>query len=80
MLQNKRQNFHHSKLPNVGDIVTIPWFPTHTYTGKFIVESFNLCDSADYHHSYGIHLVNLALLADRDVKYTVSGYYCEVIA
>jgi hypothetical protein len=81
MLNNKRQNFHHSKLPELGAIVTLDSLRSVSpdYSGKWIVESFNLCDSPNYSYSVGIHLVNLALLRDRDIKRTVSGFYCEAI-
>lgn len=76
MLKSVRQNFHHSKMPNIGDIVTIPNISHLTFSGcKAIVTSFNLCDSPDYRFSYGIHLVNVELLRDRDIKYTIAGYY-----
>jgi hypothetical protein len=80
MLNNKRQNYHHSKLPEPGDIVSLDSLKriSPDYSGKWIVESFNLCDNV-YNYSVGIHLVNLALLRDRDVKRTVSGFYCDVI-
>lgn len=82
MLENKRQNFHHSELPNMGEIVTLESLKSISpdYAGKWIVVSFNLCDNPSYSYSVGIHLVNLALLADRDITRTVSGFYCEVIA
>lgn len=77
MLKNERQNFHHSKMPNVGDIVTIPEFLTAlTFSGcKAIVTNVGLCDSANYHYSYGIHLVNVELLRDRNIKYTIAGHW-----
>ena len=74
MLDNKRQNFHHSILPKLGEIVTLP--DLHK-PGKWIVESFNLCDSANYRYSIGIHLVNLAAIRDRRIKTTVSGFWCK---
>jgi hypothetical protein len=80
MLNNKRQNFHHSKLPNLGDIVEIHDKPLGfgSRYRKFIVESFNLCDNA-LPYSIGIHTVNLAALNNRNEKFTVSGFYCEVV-
>lgn len=72
MLKNKRQNFHHSKLPNLGDIVDTP---LRELPGKWIVTSFNLCDNV-LPYSVGIHLVNLELLSDRNIQKTVSGFYC----
>lgn len=79
MLTSTRQNVHHSKLPPLGAIVTVrtrPLAPGHRFR-RYIVESFNLCDSADYRYSRGIHLVNLRAL-DRQERVTVAGHWCEV--
>jgi hypothetical protein len=78
MLDNKRQNYHHSKLPELGTIVTLPNLSNHGYTGKWIVESFNLCDNV-LPYSVGIHLVNVRSLRDRNVLATVSGFYCQEV-
>lgn len=81
MLNNKRQNFHHSKLPNLGDIVIVKTHPLgmgQTYK-RFIVESFNLCDNV-LPYSIGIHMVNLSSLHNRNEKYTVAGQLCEVVS
>lgn len=80
MLDNKRQNYHHSKLPKLGAIVEVrirPLQQNERYE-KFIVESFNLCDNA-LPWSIGIHLVNLVSLRDRRVRVTVSGFYCQEV-
>jgi hypothetical protein len=81
MLKNNRQNFHHSKLPQIGDIVEVHTHPLRQGNryAKFIVESFNLTDSADYRYSIGIHCVNIANLANRNECYTVAGHWCEVV-
>jgi hypothetical protein len=80
MLNNKRQNFHRSQLPPLGAIVEV--HDRELGYGrryrKFIVESFNLCDNV-LPYSIGIHLVNISALDNRNEKYTVSGFYCEVI-
>lgn len=73
---NTRQNFHHSKLPRLGAIVTLPELKNHGFTGKWIVESFNLCDNV-LPYSVGIHTVNIASLANRNIVKTVSGFYCH---
>jgi hypothetical protein len=78
MLDNKRQNFHHSKLPSLGDIVILPGLHNVGYTGKWIVESFNLCDNI-LPYSIGIHTANLVSLRDRNIRTTVSGFHCEVV-
>ena len=80
MLQNKRQNYHHSHMPNPGEIVELPQLSRHMLDrdGKYIVESFNLTDSADYHYSKGIHCVNLRRLRDGQ-QITVAGQWCDVL-
>lgn len=82
MLNNKRQNYHHSKLPSLGDIVELPGLLRNglpeDYAGKWIVESFPLTDSPDYHYSYGVHTVNLRRLSDSK-KINVSGIWCDVL-
>lgn len=84
MLNNKRQNYHHSKLPNIGDIIKVQIdnknhpLATKKRFQNWIVTSFNLCDNV-LTYSYGIHLVNLELLRDRNIKLTCSGFYCEII-
>lgn len=81
MLSSTRQNFHHSKLPALGAIVAISRELCHSrphLAGKWIVESFPLCDNIRP-WSIGIHTVNLAQLGRRAVKVTVSGFYCEEV-
>jgi len=76
MLTTTRQNFHHSKLPAAGAVGYIVGLQRAEFKGKWIVESFPLTDSPDYHYSYGIHTVNLRRLADnRQCK--VSGFYFQ---
>jgi len=79
MLSNTRQNFHHSKLPKPGAIVTVnmgPFVRINTKR-KWIVESFPLCNNA-LPYSFGIHTVNLRAL-DNGKRATISGFYCEEI-
>jgi len=73
-------NTHHSKLPNLGEIVVVKISeiaPGYRYR-KFIVESFPLSDSPDQRYSRGIHTVNLKAL-DNGERVRVSGFYCEPI-
>ena len=85
MLNNKQQNYHHSKLPNLGDIVKVNihsrdfMLANKKRWQNWIVVSFNLNDNVSP-YSVGIHLVNLELLRDRNVKFTCSGFYCEVVS
>lgn len=72
MLKNKRQNFHHSKLPELGTIVHNP---VPSLQGKWIVTSFGVCDNV-LPYSIGIHLVTVESLANRNVQATISGFYC----
>ena len=78
-------NIHHSKLPSLGSIVTMPGLGWVTrpkprngrYTfRRFIVESFPLCDSADSRYSRGIHTVNVRSLDDGRL-FNVAGHWCE---
>ena len=73
MLSCKRQNFHHSKMPKLGDIVTLPKNLGYG-NRKFIVKSFPLCDNVRP-FSIGIHTVNLEALDNRQ-EIRVSGFYC----
>lgn len=79
---NTRQNYHHSKLPALGTIGYHPSTrntPRHFWKcaelkGKWIVESYNLCDNV-LPYSRGIHLVNIRSLANPEIVDTVSGFY-----
>lgn len=66
MLNNKRQNFHHSHLPNLGEIGNIVGLSTVNPKRKCIVESFPLNDSADPRYSVGIHTINVRFLDNQD--------------
>lgn len=71
MLKSIRQNYHHSKLPKLGEIVTIP---IGKYSGcKAIVTAFNLCDNC-LPYSVGIHLVHVELLKDKS-QLTIAGNF-----
>jgi len=81
MLKNKRQNFHHSKLPKIGAIITVNIRPlkSNETARKFIVTSYPLNDSADPKYSLGIHTVNIEALDNRNESHVVSGHHCETI-
>ena len=74
MLTGCRQNFHHSKLPQPGEmgylITGHDRFGNPCYQGgrrrKCIVESFPLTDSPDYRYSIGIHTVTVRFLDNQE--------------
>ena len=68
MLTGRRQNFHHSKLPQPGEMGYVITGHDH-YGGRrrvCIVESFPLTDSPDYRYSIGIHTVNVRFLDNQE--------------
>lgn len=82
-----RANIHHSTLPRLGAIVTLPGLHWTTkfrprngrYTfRRFIVEAFPLCDSADARYSWGIHCVYLRAL-DNGARVKVAGHWCQEV-
>ena len=74
MLTGRRQNFHHSKLPEPGEMGYIVTghdrFGSPCYHGGrrrvCVVESFPLTDSPDYHYSIGIHTVTVRFLGNQE--------------
>jgi hypothetical protein len=80
MLTGRRQNFHHSKLPQPGEMGYIVtgqdrFGGPRYYCGrrrKCIVESFPLTDSPDYRYSIGIHTVTVRFL-DNQERWRCSG-------
>lgn len=80
---NTRQNFHHSKLPTLGAvgylIAKVDRYrgAVPLIEGKFIVESFPLCDNVRP-WSVGIHTVNVRRLSD-GARFNVSGFYFDQI-
>lgn len=62
-----RQNFHHSKLPKLGDIVELP------SGSRGIVSHFPLCDNARP-YSIGIHTVYVRRL-DNNRIIRIAGHY-----
>lgn len=73
----KRTNFHHSKLPNVGELVTLRLSLVAPPTRKFRVVAYPLCDNV-LPYSLGIHTVYLQAL-DNAQELRVSGHLCQSI-
>lgn len=78
MLQNKRQNFHHSKLPELGTIAKIPAQICNRLNGirpntKHIVISFPLCDNVRP-YSIGIHTCIVKSLHNGQ-QHKISGFF-----
>jgi nucleoside permease NupC len=78
MLQNKRQNFHHSKLPEIGTIARLPKEICNGLNGldyrtKYRVISFPLCDNVRP-YSIGIHTCNIKSLKDGR-EHSISGFW-----
>lgn len=79
MLSSARQNTHRSRLPALGAIVSISTELTRKryYPAKrWIVESFPLCDSADWRYSRGIHTVNIVSVCGR-FRARLSGFWLD---
>jgi hypothetical protein len=77
MLQSKRQNFHHSKFPELGEIVKVPHLVCNRLNGidpnvKHIVIAFPLCDNVRP-YSIGIHTCYIQSLKDKRV-FKISGF------
>ena len=79
---NTRQNFHHSKLPALGEIVTawglgvrVNLRSLRPTLRRFIVEAFPLCDNVRP-WSLGIHTVHLSAL-DNGERVRVAGHWLE---
>jgi hypothetical protein len=71
---NTRQNYHHSKLPKIGQLVLIDkQIQPNRKKMLAIVLSFPLCDNC-LPYSKGIHTVNIRILADNSIK-QVSGFW-----
>ena len=74
MLTGRRQNFHHSTLPQPGEmgyiVIGHDRFGSPCYHGGqrrvCIVESFPLTDSPDYRYSIGIHTVTVRFLDNQE--------------
>ena len=69
---NTRQNYHHSKLPPIGQVCKLPKDLDYDES-KVITESYNLCDNI-LPYSIGIHLVNCRVLKNNR-KITLSGFW-----
>jgi hypothetical protein len=78
MLQSKRQNFHHSKMPAIGEIVKVPARICNRLNGinpntKHIVIAFPLCENVRP-YSIGIHTCLIQSLKDGSI-HKVSGFF-----
>jgi hypothetical protein len=62
MLNCKRQNIHHSKLPRLGAIGYLHRLSTVDPQRKCLVSHYPLTDSPDYRFSLGIHTVYVRFL------------------
>lgn len=80
MLQSSRQNFHRSKMPALGAIVTVNMRPPAMgeKPRKFIVTAFPLCDNA-LPYSIGIHTCFVSPLDDRLTTKQIAAHWLEVI-
>lgn len=74
MLNYHRQNYHHSKMPDVGTIGRIQ-LDQHKQR-KCIVSHYPLTDSADYRFSIGIHTVFVRFLDNGEIA-RFSGFWFE---
>lgn len=74
----QRTNYHHSKLPPVGEIVRIRGLERNGYDPreKWQVVAYPLNDNVSP-YSIGIHTVHIRRLQDRRTA-RVSGHWCEV--
>lgn len=71
-------NIHRSKLPRPGATVIVRMrepMPGQRHR-KWRVESYPLCDSADYRFSLGIHTVAIRAL-DNGERRIIAGHWCE---
>ena len=78
MLNCKRQNIHHSKLPLPGTIGHIVGLSTVNPRRKCIVSHYPLCDSADHRFSIGIHTVFVRFLDTGEII-RFSGFWFEAL-
>ncbi len=78
MLNCKRQNIHHSKLPPPGTVGHIVGLSTVNPRRKCIVSHYPLCDSADYRFSVGIHTVFVRFLDNGEIA-RFSGFWFEAL-
>lgn len=78
MLQCKRQNIHHSKLPPPGAIGYIVGLSTGNPRRKCIVSHYPLCDSANYRFGLGIHTIFVRFLDNGEIA-RFSGFWFEAL-
>jgi hypothetical protein len=67
MLDCKRQNVHHSKLPKPGAVGHIVGLSTVNPRRRCIVVAYPLTDSANYRYSIGIHTVFVRFLDSGEI-------------
>lgn len=76
MLQCKRQNTHHTKLPRPGSLGFIRGLSTVDPNRKCIASHYPLTDSPDYRFSTGIHTLWVRFLDNGEVR-CFSGVWFE---
>lgn len=81
----QKTNFHRHKLPKIGEIGKLimsrnKWNEPQYYLGiksNWICTAYNVCDSADYRYSLGIHLAYFRSLQYPKLTIEISGIYFE---
>jgi hypothetical protein len=76
MLDSRRQNIHHSKLPPPGAVGYLRGLSNASSRRKCIVSHYPVTDSSDYRFSLGIHTVWVRFLDNSEVR-RVSGFWFE---
>lgn len=77
MLTCNRQNTHRSKLPSYGTIGRIVGLSTVNPNRRCIVSHYNLCDSADWRYSRGIHTVFVRFLDNGECRQFACQWFCD---
>lgn len=80
-----RANVHRSKLPKIGAIGKLimgynRWNEPKYYKdikSRWVVIGYNVCDSANYRYSHGIHLAYFQSLEYPEMIVELSGFYFE---
>jgi hypothetical protein len=67
MLQGERQNIHHSKLPQPGEVGRILGLPLGESRRRCIVSHYPLCNNVPS-HSRGIHTVWIRFLDNGELR------------
>lgn len=76
MLTGQRQNIHHSKLPQLGDVGHINGLSTVNPRRKCIVIAYPLCDNVRP-YSLGIHTCWVRFLDDGEIQRFSSVWFQE---